>query len=29
VAIKRTDQEGDVVVTTDGETIWVDGVELQ
>ena len=29
VTIKRTDQDGDVVVTTDGATIWVDGVELQ
>ena len=27
--IKRTDEDGDVVVTTDGETIWVDGVELE
>ena len=27
--IKRTDHDGDVVVTTDGQGIWVDGVEVQ
>jgi len=27
--IKRTDHDGDVVVTSDGEGIWVDGVEVE